>query len=192
MKKKIGEIILQIIPVMIGVYLGFVVSNWSEMNKTKSQTELLRNNIVAEIESNKTKISEVLEYHIMLRDSSQFYQKTIDIDIKKTPPYFKGTRTMTLINSAFDTGIQTGLINRLKFEEIQAINNIYTRQSAYKNFNNLILSGLMTLMTTDFQENDKGEKKFYSYLAMTMTDVVIQENRLIQNYEELLEKIETQ
>ena len=42
MKKKIGEILLQIIPVMIGVYLGFVLSNWSETNKTKSQTELLR------------------------------------------------------------------------------------------------------------------------------------------------------
>lgn len=69
MKKKIGEIILQIIPVMIGVYLGFIVSNWSETNKTNSQTELIRKNIVAEIKSNKSKIKQVLEYHVMIRDS---------------------------------------------------------------------------------------------------------------------------
>jgi hypothetical protein len=186
MKKKIGEIILQIIPVMIGVYLGFVISNWSETNKRKSQTELLRKNIVAEIESNKTKIAEVLEYHVMLRDSSRFYQKNI-IDIKKMPSFFKGTRTITMANSAFDTGIQTGLINSLKFEEIQAINDIYTKQSAYKDFNNLILSALLTIY---IQENDKGVKKIYNYLAVTMTDVVIKENRLMRNYDELLEKIE--
>lgn len=187
MKKKIGDVILQIIPVMIGVYLGFVVSNWSEINKTKSQTELLRNNIVAEIKSNKTKITDVLEYHTMIRDSSRFYQNK-EIDIKEMPSFFKGTRTITLISSAFDTGIQTGLINNLKFEEIQAINNIYTMQSAYKDFNNLILSGLVTI---DFQENDKGIRKFYGYLAISMTDVVIQENYLLQYYDELLEKIET-
>ncbi|MGB3606599.1 MAG: hypothetical protein WA775_08745 [Psychroserpens sp.] len=185
MKKKIGEVILQIIPVMIGVYLGFVVSNWSETNKTASQTELLRNNIIAEIKSNKSKIDEVLEYHTMIRDSSRFYKNIPNIE--KMPSFFKGTRTITLTNSAFDTGIQTGLINNLKFEEIQAINNVYTMQSAYKDFNKLILSGLITI---DFQENEIGIRKFYGYLAVSMTDVVIQENNLMRHYDKLLEKIE--
>ena len=187
MKKKIGEIILQIIPVMIGVYLGFVVSNWSETNKINSQTVLLRNNIVAEIKSNKSKIDEVFEYHKMIRDSSRYYQNFTDF--KKMPSFFKGTRTITLTNSAFDTGIQTGLINSLKFEEIQSINDVYTEQSAYKDFNNLILTGLITI---DFKENNDGIRKFYSYLAVSMTDVVIQENRLIESYNKLLKKIETE
>ena len=190
MRKKIGEILLQIIPVMIGVYLGFVLSNWSETNKRKFQTELLRKNIVAEIKSNKSKISDVLDYHIMVRDSSRFIQNTDDIEMKTIPPFFKGTRTVTLVNGAFDTGIQTGLINSLKFEEIQDINNIYTMQSAYKDFNQLILSNLM--MKIDVKENDNGDRKFYGFLAVTMTDIVLQEKRLIQNYEKLLEEIDTE
>lgn len=186
MKKKIGEIILQIIPVMIGVYLGFIVSNWSETNKTNSQTELIRKNIVAEIKSNKSKIKQVLEYHVMIRDSSRIYQKSSELSEKAS--FFKGTRTVILTNSAFDTGIQTGLINGLKFEEIQAINNVYTLQSAYKDFSNLLLSGLIN--TISFQENDFETRNFYGFLAVTMTDVVIQEQKLMQDYDDLLKKIE--
>lgn len=167
MKKKIGEVILQIIPVMIGVYLGFIVSNYSESNKTKSQTELLRQNIVAEIQSNKKKITEVLEYHIMVRDSSRYYRSITEFT--QMPTFFKGTRSITLINSAFDTGIQTGLINSLEFQEIQSINNVYTMQSAYKDYNNLLLSGLITIQ---FQESKEIIRKFYGFLADTMTDVV--------------------
>ena len=125
----------------------------------------------------------------MVRDSARFIQNTDNIEMKKTPPFFKGTRTATLVNSAFGTGIQTGLINSLKFEEIQNINDTYTLQSAYKDFNNLILSGL--IMTIDFKENVNGDRKFYGFLAVTMTDIVVQEQKLIQNYDELLEEIET-
>lgn len=102
--------------------------------------------------------------------------------------FFKGTRTVILTNSAFDTGIQTGLINGLKFEEIQAINNVYTLQSAYKDFSNLLLSGLIN--TISFQENDFETRNFYGFLAVTMTDVVIQEQKLMQDYDDLLKKIE--
>jgi hypothetical protein len=43
MKKRMGDLILQIIPVMIGVYLGFVVSSWAENRKVgQNQFSLLK------------------------------------------------------------------------------------------------------------------------------------------------------
>ena len=39
---RISELIFQIIPVMIGVFLGFLVSNWTESSKNNSKTTLLK------------------------------------------------------------------------------------------------------------------------------------------------------
>ncbi|MFT4535147.1 MAG: hypothetical protein ACJA1A_001812 [Saprospiraceae bacterium] len=60
-------------------------------------------------------------------------------------------------------------------------------QSACKDFNTLILSGLIT---SDLEENDQGIRKFYSYLAVSMTDVVIQERNLIYDYDLLLNQLD--
>lgn len=73
MKKKIGYLLLEIIPVMIGVFLGFLISNWAEGRKKTSQTEMPRKNIVGEIKDNMAKIYDVIGYHEMLRDSSRYY-----------------------------------------------------------------------------------------------------------------------
>jgi hypothetical protein len=62
-KKKIGELFFQIIPVMIGVYLGFVVSNWSERKQQDSKKKILVRNIISEIKENKKNVLGIIEYH---------------------------------------------------------------------------------------------------------------------------------
>jgi len=37
---------------MIGVYLGFVISNWQDSQKRKTQSQILVDNIQMEIETN--------------------------------------------------------------------------------------------------------------------------------------------
>ena len=186
MKKKIGKLLFQIIPVMIGVYLGFVISNWSENNKTKSQVALFKTNLTAEIESNKDRIESVIKYHEIVRDSSSYYRA---VQLTKMPRFFNGVRTSALSNSAFETGIQTGLINGLSFKDMQAINYVYTIQKSYNDFSTLLLSGLIN---SDFEENEAGIKKLYKYLSISMTDVVNMENELIEQYKTLLEQLNSQ
>lgn len=184
MKKKIGELLLQIIPVMVGVYLGFVISNWSDKKKIESQTQLFKTNIIAEIKSNESRVANIIAYHNIVRDSSQYYKSIKELN--KIPRFFSGVRIPTLTNSTFETGVQTGLVNNLAFEDIQAINYVYTIQKSYNEFNTLLLSGLIT---SDFEENEKGLKKLYKYLSISMTDVVIKENQLINQYNKLLQQL---
>ena len=40
MKAQIKEFLLRVLPVMIGVYLGFVLSNWNEGQKRKHLEKL--------------------------------------------------------------------------------------------------------------------------------------------------------
>jgi hypothetical protein len=179
-KQKIGELLFQIIPVMIGVYLGFIVSNWSETKQQNSKKKILIESIISEINENKNNIIEIVQYHEMLRDSSTYYLKT---DKVKMPSFFRGVNTLTLINSAFETGIQTGLLNELSIDKIQALNRVYTSQKSYNDFCNILLTGLITM---DFNENEASMKKILQYLSISMTDVAIKERQLLIDYEKVL------
>ncbi|HFA50610.1 MAG TPA: hypothetical protein ENJ95_16510 [Bacteroidetes bacterium] len=177
MKKKILEIIIQIIPVMIGVYLGFVVSDWSDSQKRKVQSVRLLENIRSEINTNKQIVAGGLDYHEMVRDSSRYYSGD-GLAIGR-PAFFQGTRHRTLVNSAYKTGVQTGVINELPINSIQELNQLYTLQDSYNDYGKMQLEGLIN---KDFFKDEESIGGIARYLSMTMTDIVIKENYLLQKY----------
>ncbi|MAN60186.1 MAG: hypothetical protein CMC08_10160 [Flavobacteriaceae bacterium] len=186
MKNRIGELLVQIISVMIGVFLGFVVSSWSESSRENEKAALMKNNLRAELQNNKEKVEKVIDYHRMLRDSSRYYLRS-QHELPGQPTFFRGVNTLTLSNSAFDTGVQTGLLNEMDLEKIQAINDVYTKQRAYEDFANLLLSGLIS---QDFEKLQQTIRKLLMYLSISMTDVVIKEEQLLESYEKALEMFE--
>jgi len=183
-KYRIGELLFQIIPVTIGVFLGFLVSNLAEKSKTQNNSTTFRQSLIEEIKSNKRKIEKNLDYHVMLRDSARYYSTSGELT--KRPEFFRGLRTWALTSSAFETGLQTGIINELEFNNIQLVNNSYNLQNSYNEFSKMLLSGFMT---KDFDSNDW--QKIARYLAVGMSDVVIKETELIEEYEILLKELET-
>lgn len=181
-----GTWLLQIIPVMIGVYLGFVVFNWSENSKLKNQATLFKQNLTTEIKTNQQRIQQNYEYHIMLRDSTRYYLEHEEI-MQNKPDFFKGIAIETLSDGAFETGLQTGIINELTINQIQQLNELYTKQRSFNEFRNILLTGLIQL---DFDENEKAMKRILQYLAITMTDVVIMEQQLINTYHNTLKTVQ--
>ncbi len=182
MKDKLGDLLIQIISVMIGVFLGFLISDWSEANKDDAKTEVLKTSIENEINNNKSKIGNVLNYHRTVRDSARYYLNQ-PFTKSKAISFFRGVNTVVLNNSAFDTGVQTGLITNIPVEKIQALNEIYSRQKSYQDFSNLLISGLITL---DFDQNEKSMKKILMYLSISMTDIVIKEEQLLRSYDDFM------
>ncbi len=178
--KTLSKLAFQIIPVMIGVYLGFLVSDWSANKQQNAKKKILVQNIIAEVRNNQANINSVVTYHEMLRDSSGYYSA---LNTSKIPTFFKGVNTSNLANSAFETGIQTGLLNELPIDKIQLLNRVYTAQKSYDNFCNLLLSGLISL---DFSENEASIKKLLQYLSISMSDVSYKERKLLKDYEEVL------
>lgn len=186
MKKKFGYFVLEIIPVMIGVFLGFMVSNWAESRKKTSQKKVLTTNIISEITENKKKIENVIEYHAMLRDSSRYYSNNFQSG--QSINFFSGVSTASLTSSAFETGIQTGLINEFSLDELREINELYTRQHSYENLTNILFTGVINVMI-NWDNDDVGNQKLLEFLSMSMTDFVIQENLLLEKSEIVLAKI---
>lgn len=165
---------------MIGVYLGFVVSNWAERSKKRKQSKALVANLLLEVQTNREQLNAVINYHEMLRDSSRHYaysgQKLTNHD------FFNGLMGQNLSNSAYETGIQTGTINELPLGEIQTINQLYTFQETYNDYGTLMLSKFLSL---DFTEKEEDLQRILRFLALTMTDMVNMETHLISLYEKL-------
>lgn len=176
MKKNILQIIYQILPVMLGVYLGFLVSNWQDSLKGEKQRKILLNNLLEEMEHNSKVLKKNVTYHAMLRDSSRHYSKK---NLDKLPRFFKGIQIKNLVESAYLTGNQTGIINELKISQIQVLNQLYTSQKEYNKFIMIVLEGLMNM---DF---DNDARRILQYTAIAMEDIVSKEKQLIQEYKKL-------
>lgn len=184
MKHKLVELSLELITVMIGVYLGFVATNWSDSQKRTREAKILVENILSEIETNKEKLSKVIDYHKMLQDSSSYY--AYQQEIKTQPHFFKGTRTVNLSQSAYNTGTQTGIINELPIDKIQLLNELYTSQNAYNDLGKMILS---SLINKDFSNDPKSWRAIAQFLSISMTDVIIQETGLMEAYESVAKQL---
>lgn len=180
---RFTDLIFQIIPVMIGVFLAFLVSNWAENSRNKSKRVLFEKTLIAELYLNRESVKNVLDYHMMLRDSSTYYYQ--QKKIAKTQ-FFEGIGALTLNNSAYETGIQTGLINELSFDQIQLVNNTYTHQKNYNEFGTLILSGLISMNNN---ETENKQRKTYRFLSVSMTDLVIKEQQLLAEYDKILNEL---
>lgn len=186
MKKKTIDLILQIIPVMIGVYLGFVISNWGEDRKKEKQSEVFVNNLISEINLNKAKLQSVIDYHKILRDSSRFYiNNQATHSLSTQPDFFKGIRTETLLESAYNTGIQTGIISELDLNRVQTLNQLYAYQQEYNEYIKITLAGLINM---DFDNDEKSIKKILLFISVSMTDIIIKEQLLIDSYDNILNK----
>ena len=185
-RTKISDLVIQIISVTIGVFLGFVISNWSQNSRESNKQNLLIKNIEAEINSNKNKVESRIDYHIAVRDSSRNFLMKNDSNQTKLH-FFKGVNTVTFDNSAYQTGIQTGLFNTMDFDIIQSINEIYTKQRSYEDFANLILAGLIKM---DTDNNSYSERKLANFLSISMTDLVIKEKELSRIYNKTLNLID--
>lgn len=91
MKKRIVEVLFQIVPVMIGVYLGFLVTDWANGRERRRDAAILRNNLQIEMSDNHRRLANVLPYHRMLLDS---FQRPRDLFLRgSSPSFFRGLRT---------------------------------------------------------------------------------------------------
>ena len=178
MKDKIGDLIIQIISVMIGVFLGLIISNWSSAKKDKRKAEVLVENIKNEIEYNKSNVQNVIDYHKTLRDSARYHLNENKFKLER-PKYFRGINTVILNSSAFETGLQTGLMTEISVERIQLLNDIYSKQKSYQEYSNFVLSGLITM---DYDQDEILYRKILMLLSVSMTDIVIKEEQLLESY----------
>lgn len=124
------------------------------------------------------KIERVLDYHIMLSDSSAYYLLLPPEKLER-PSFFRGIQMPRLMNSAFLTGVQTVILNDLPVHKIQALNQLYSFQDIYNDLNNMIISGLLNM---NFTSNPDDLYRITIFINTTMNDVTELERALLEFY----------
>lgn len=189
----LSNALLQIIPVMIGVFLGLWANNWSEDRKQiKMETQVLQR-IKQDIESNKKQLENVIDYHRSLSDSVKVIMEKGDfeilqktrLEIGRDNPYsiWEGTRTGRLRDAGYQTAIVTGVLAELDFEMVSLLSEIHQDELNYANMSN---NYLQTAINMDVETRLIDQILFVNSFSIDITYV---EEDLIRLYDLTLEKM---
>jgi len=186
MKASIWKFIKEMIPVMLGVYLGFALNNYGEERKELKQTEGFRTMLVNEIQHNKKSIANGVDYHQKL--GNRFDEILESDDLKKSFSTFtsSGLRPGFVSRSAYDTGIQTGLVQNFDLQLVQSLNRLYALQAKYDNFNNEVLS---SVLSRKYPETTSEIKSMLINMSMNMNDINSYEEELLSFYDGILNEM---
>ena len=188
MKKTIWNFIGQMIPVMIGVYLGFALNNFGEAQKVKSQAGVYKQMLKNEISQNLEEIKGTYAYHEKLAEDINALAKNEDLKKAFGEFSFKGLQPGLVNDSAYNTGIQTGIIQHFDLEFIQSLNRLYALQKKYDAFNESMIS---SFLAQKFPETESEIKSMLIAVSMNMNDVLNFEHELEKFYTAILNKLES-
>lgn len=183
MKKVLLNLTNQILPIMLGVYLGFAMNNFGENRKTKRQVSIFRQMLQNEIQENLAEIKQVSPYHVKLSKDFSNILESENIQETFERYSFQGIKPGIVNNSAFNTGVQTGIIQEFDLQLIQDLNRLYTFQAKYNSFNETTIG---SFVAKKFPETEPEIKSTLVSMVMNMNDIQSFENTLIDFYEKVL------
>lgn len=186
MKKILSNVLNQIIPIMIGVYLGFAVNNFGENRKVRQQVKTYQEMLRIELEENLKSLEQVKDYHINLSEtfSNLLASDQIEKDFESTN--FQGLKPGFVSSSAYQTGLQTGIIQEFDLNFVQTLNRCYTLQDKYNTFNENLLS---SFQSTKYPEKVDEIRSFLITMRMNMNDIRYFEQDLQRQYSLILEAL---
>jgi len=182
LKRSIWKFIREMIPVMLGVYFAFALSDYSDRRKTKEEFQEFKTLLAKEITQNRDNLKPTYEYHQKLKEDFDTLRNSDDPFQSFSEYELRGIRPGFVSSSAYKTGLQTGIIHQFDLDWIIAINNLYTYQEKYDDYNKSLLDGFIS---QKIPEDSEEVVSIASNLIMSMNDVLIYEKNLIKYYEEL-------
>ena len=185
----------QFIPVILGVYLGIVASNWNESRVKRAEQQEFISNLRQELEANKSKIESTLTYRQSILSESRQLASNLSSDILDTNfwstggfsliPGWQGANIPTLERSVYQTGLATNLMTGLKFDVINTIARTYNYQDSY----NSIAQKLVLDKIINLEDEIKTRQVLNKFEAWY--DVVITEEALMEQYNNALSHLDT-
>lgn len=194
-KKYLLQMLNQFIPVILGVYLGIVASNWNESRVKRAEQQEFISNLHQELEANKSKIESTLKYRQGILNESRQLAGSLSSDTLEANfwamggfsliPSWQGTNIPTLERSVYQTGLATNLMNGLEFAIINTVARTYNYQDSYNSFaQKLIFDKIINL--EDRIKTRQVLNKFEAWY-----DVAITEEALVEQYNNALSHLDT-
>lgn len=182
---------VQILPIMIGVYLGLVANNWNENQKAEELQNRLLESMKKELKANQKNIEHLLEYHQSLLDSTNAYSERYTIEELNElsaenfmTSVWRGTKVGTLKNATYQTAMVTGALADMDIDLAIQLSEIDLIQKDYSATGDKYLNSLIQM--------DSGEslQSTLIFIFSFTMDITSFEKALLKLYEQTLISID--
>ena len=192
LSKGFGQLLFQLLPVAIGVYIGILAGNWNDARHEKANQEQFLKTLSLELEENRKMVKRSAEYHQLLGDQIDSIRQVASQEEMELPvlgsgsfgSFINGWRGIMIPSterSIYETGIIANALVGLDFATINRISKVYNLQEGYRKYSEPILERLLNMdMHTTRQEA-------VLILSFITTDLNEMEFNLVRNYEQLME-----
>lgn len=165
--KQIKDLIFQLIPVAVGVYLGILGGNYNEQKRHQNAQEELLTNIALELKSNQEKLQFAYDYHVLIGEKvdsmiNNSSREKLDSSFFGIGGFFaipgwRGVALPPLERSVFESGIIGNLMSGMDFPTLNKISKTYNLQKEYKDITQTITNKIIAAtinQTTESMLND--------------------------------------
>ncbi|MEQ9441961.1 MAG: hypothetical protein RIG62_23170 [Cyclobacteriaceae bacterium] len=146
----------QLIPVALGVYLGIIASNWNDQRNQAALQQVFLQNLYLELSANQQKLKEASSYHEAMFQLSSTLLDHYSADTLQQGfwslggwrllPGWEGLKIPTLESSVYETGTLQNTLLGLDFATINTIAQVYNLQGEYLAWaNKLIFDRITTI-----------------------------------------------
>lgn len=149
--QRFTDHLIQAFLIFTSVFLAFWLTEIREEQKTKEVVRAALENIASEMNHNHNRMVTTYLYHLEMIKQMDSLSTNHPENFKKYYGYqlkdWKGVQIPMLRSSAFQTLLNSGVIEDIPFDIIKSISNIYNSQSAIQRLDDSILEKIL---------NDKG------------------------------------
>jgi hypothetical protein len=181
-------LLLEIVPVAVGVFLALWANNWHEARQHRAQGTAALRNFVGEMETNLQATQRYRTYHETLASELVQFLRS------KEPPsderfakevHFEGVHPVIFEHTAWDLALATQALSYLKPDLAFDISKVYTGQNAFQTLENSFLASAFTPsnMLSDSPKGLAAATLFY------LKDVNQEEPAIISRYEKVIPEV---
>ena len=142
----LGDVVVQIIAVVIGILLALLINNWATDRQQQNAVDVAVRAIHAELAANRAALRKNAER--LNRMAAQLRSATENRNLAPRPcyewPQWEGTGAVNLVDAAYQTAIATQALSHMPFEQAQRIARAYGYQHFYQQAFSLFRSMFIT------------------------------------------------
>jgi hypothetical protein len=188
--QTIRKFLLDMLPVVFGVLLALMINNLNDAIKEKKTIRELKTHVYSEISENILICESFIEeqekrneFFKIYQDSLPYYEQ-LSYAFSDLP--FKGFMVLSINHAARDAAQFSGVLNKLKFNELQLLAGIYQRQQFLLNFQDQVNSFVYNSDTY----NPELLKSTFSHFKQLTEDFMGFTKSLVLNYQYFLDSSE--
>lgn len=178
--KYLGQIIKEIIPVIIGILIALFINNWNEDRKDKMYLNQIFVSIEKELEESNIDIKRVIPKQLASVDTIKTYMNSEDVSLYEIIMKSNGLHFPAIKTNSWNA-IASSKIELIEYDQLSALADIEERKE------NLIQRNekQMDFIFQNFEKTDKAKKII---LSMIMLDIINAEEELQTQIEELIKR----